>query len=107
MPITRGSHEAGRTAVTSTSHNRNPRPSLRVQDLAVGCVVWLPCKEDDDKTVKCIRELCCFNRELNEGGFNHPVVVLEVREDCFGHTLCSIAEVRLLYLISLVAALLT
>jgi hypothetical protein len=84
MPVTRSNREAGRTAVTpsSSSNNRDPRPSIKTQDLGVGCIVWLPSKRNDDKSIKSIREFCCTNRELQESGYNHPVAT-SVREPTY------------------------
>ncbi|PVH70752.1 hypothetical protein DL98DRAFT_521432 [Cadophora sp. DSE1049] len=95
MPATRISHEAGGNAIVrpSSSSNQNPRSHIKIQHLGVGCIVWLPSRGDDDKSIKCIRELCCSNRELQDGGYNHPVVVLKVSPNHFGDVVCSIVKV--------------
>jgi hypothetical protein len=78
-------------------NNQNPRPHIEVEHLGVGCIVWLPSREDDDKSIKCIREFCCSNRELSEGGYNHPVVVIKVNPNSFGDAVCSIVQVSYLH----------
>jgi len=95
MPATRISHEAGGNAIIrpSPSNNQNPRSHIKEQHLGVGCIVWLPSRGDDDKSIKCIRELCCSNQELQAGGYNHPVVVLKVSRNNFGDVVCSIIQV--------------
>ena len=109
MPVTRSTHEAGGMAITppSLSNNWNPRPNINAQEFGVGCIVWLPSRGDDDgKNIKCIREFCCSHRELQEGGYNHPVVVVTLSTNNFGDAVCSIVKVRHLYLFSVVATFL-
>jgi hypothetical protein len=106
MPVIHSRHEVGETAI-APSPSCNPRPSIETRHLGVGCIVWLPSiGDDDDKRIKCIKESCCFNRELQDGGYNHPVVVLKVSTNNFGDVVCSIVKVRYLYLFSLVVTFL-
>jgi len=102
MPATRISREAGGNAIMRPppSNNQNQRSRIKVQHLKVGCIVWLPSREDDDESIKCIRELCCSNQELQDGGYNHPVVVLQVSRNYFGDVVCSTVQGRHLYLLS-------
>jgi uncharacterized Zn-finger protein len=108
MPAIQISPEAsGNTIIRpSPSNNQNLRPHIKVQHLGVGCIVWLPSRGDDDKSIKCIREFCCSNRELQEGEYDHPVVVLKVSPNNLGDVVCSIVQVRHLYLFSLIATIL-
>lgn len=108
MPATLVNLEASGDAIVRPSppNNRNSRPHIKVQHLGVGCIVWLPSRGDDDKGIKCIREFCCSNRELQGGGYDHPVVVLKVSPNNFGDAVCSIVQVRHLYLFSLIATVL-
>jgi hypothetical protein len=57
-------------------------------------MVWLPSREDDNRGIKCGREFCCSNRELPEGGYDHPVVVLKVSPNNLGDEACSMIQVR-------------
>jgi hypothetical protein len=108
MPATWVSYEADGNAIVRPppSNNRNPRPRIKVQQLVVGCIVWLPSRGDDDKSIKCIAEFCCYGQELQDGGYNHPVVVLKVSPNNFGDAVCSIVQVMHLYLFSLIATVL-
>ena len=65
--------------------------------LGVGRIVWLLSREDDNKSIKCIREFCSSNRELSEGGYNYPVVVIKVNPNSFGDIVCSITQVSYLH----------
>ena len=108
MPATRISREAGGNAIMRPppSNNQNQRSRIKVQHLKVGCIVWLPSREDDDESIKCIRELCCSNQELQDGGYNHPVVVLKVSPNNFGDAVYSIVQVRHFYLYFLIVTVL-
>jgi hypothetical protein len=102
MLPTRISHEASGNAIIRPSplNNRRPRPHVKVQHLGVGCIVWLPARRDENKSIKCIREFCCSNGELQEGGYDHPVVVLKVSSNNLGDAVYSIVTVRHLHLFS-------
>ncbi|RDL37682.1 uncharacterized protein BP5553_05115 [Venustampulla echinocandica] len=69
---------------------RNRRPKVVLEQLGEGCIVWLPTKdENDDGTIKCIKERCCENKELHSEGYGHPILVLKIKQ----HGICSFAEV--------------
>lgn len=57
------------------------RPRLKVEEICVGCIVWLPPKVESDESIKCIRDgSCCGGGiELDGAGYNHPVVILQVQ----------------------------
>jgi hypothetical protein len=107
MSATRISYEASGNSIIrpSPSSNQNPRPHIKIQHLGVGCIVWLPSRGDDDRSIKCIRELCS-NQELQDGGYNHPVIVLKVSPNNFGDAVYSIVQVRHFYLYFLIVTVL-
>jgi hypothetical protein len=108
MSATRISYEAsGNSTIRPLpSSNQNPRSHIKIQHSGVGCIVWLPSKRDDGKSIKCIRELCCSNQELQDGGYNHPVIVLKVSPNNSGDAVCSIVPVRHFYLPFLIVTVL-
>ncbi|KAH6679310.1 hypothetical protein B0J14DRAFT_294746 [Halenospora varia] len=68
----------------------NLRPEVRIEQLGEGCIVWLPAKDENEPgTITCIRNSCCSNRELTKGGYNHPVLLLKIKQD----GICSFAQV--------------
>lgn len=71
------------------------RISLNASDVCVGCIVWLPARDFQQIGIKCDRELCCEQSELEEAGYNHPVIVLSIkqrhRSNNVGDLLCSVA----------------
>lgn len=71
------------------------RPKLRPEDICVGCIVWLPQKDVNEGGMKCRKDGCCQNSELEEKGYNHPVVVLEIKQRknsrTFGDLVCVVA----------------
>ncbi|CZT06977.1 uncharacterized protein RAG0_12547 [Rhynchosporium agropyri] len=56
------------------------RPPLRPGGICVGCIVWLPNKENQGPSIKCRNDGCCENVELKDEGYNHPVVVLKIKQ---------------------------
>jgi len=65
------------------------RHPIDVPSLAVGCIVWLPPKEENGKDVVC----SCHGGKLDSQGYDHPVVVLKlqgVREN-LNVSMCSVA----------------
>ncbi|KAH6700618.1 hypothetical protein BKA61DRAFT_529714 [Leptodontidium sp. MPI-SDFR-AT-0119] len=81
MPRTR---RQSRTAASSSGPPPNDsqayRPPLRSEDICVGCIVWLPIKENHGPSIKCRKDGCCGNEELKDEGYNHPVVVLKIKQ---------------------------
>lgn len=83
MPTTRS-----RTGQPGSPNNRsnsqhNGRQHIAIKELAPGCIVWLPAKAESDRNnnsmIKCIRLPCCGNEELNVKGYDHPVLILEIK----------------------------
>lgn len=67
----------------------NLRPEVRIEQLGEGCIVWLPAKDENEPgTITSIRNSCCSNRELTKGGYNHPVLLLKIKQD----GICSFAQ---------------
>ncbi|KAK0106866.1 hypothetical protein ONS95_003588 [Cadophora gregata] len=71
------------------------RPALKLGEVCVGCIVWLPSKDVTQQTIRCINNGCCDQEELNDGGHNHPVVVLKITQkkgsDVLGDLVCTVA----------------
>ena len=50
---------------------------MSIKQLGEVCIAWLPFrKESEDGIIKCIRDSCRFNNELDEESYNHPVSIL-------------------------------
>ena len=80
MPRTR---RKGRTASSGGSlpnDSQAYRLPLRPGDICVGYIVWLPIKENQGPSIKCRKDGCCGNEELKDEGYNHPVVVLKIKQ---------------------------
>ncbi|PMD28802.1 hypothetical protein L207DRAFT_642860 [Hyaloscypha variabilis F] len=92
MPRTqrRQERQATLSDVLPSNTWRDPRPEVRIEHLGEGCIVWLPAKDENETgTITCIRDSCCSNRELTKEGYNHPVLVLKIKQD----GICSFAQV--------------
>ena len=83
---------------TSPQHQQNNNPRLRLLpgDVCVGFVVWLPPYKSRNAAIHCTK-LSCAGEELGERGYDHPVVVLRIRqrEDSrvLGDLICTVAFV--------------
>ena len=91
---------ASRSA-TPPSAGPNNRPRIKPADLCVGCIVWLPQKDGQNGSILCSRENCCGGDELEDRGYNHPVVVLRIQQRSGSRTCgdltCSVAPVSTNY----------
>jgi hypothetical protein len=58
---------------------------LEARDICVGCIVWLPKYIPDGPSLQCIQSNC--SDVLGIGGYNHPVVVLSVRQNGTSRTI--------------------
>ncbi|KAH8685459.1 hypothetical protein BGZ60DRAFT_395218 [Tricladium varicosporioides] len=76
-------------------HTIVERPRVQPVDLCTGCIVWLPKKEPDRDEIYCNCGWCEYPFELNEDGYNHPVVVLRIKQrkgsSIPGDVLCDVA----------------
>lgn len=74
-----------------------PRPGLRAGDICVGCIVWLPSRKSKHAGIKCNKDACCGHAELGDGGYDHPVLVLNIKQrdesNIAGDLICSVAIV--------------
>ena len=59
---------------------RQLQQNMSMEDLSVGCVVWLHPKSPENKSIKCICEKCIARVELNNKAYNHPVLVVRKRQ---------------------------
>jgi hypothetical protein len=95
MPPTR-SHRASSAPVAppNNGHGQNDRPHVGAGEVCVGCIVWLPHKVPSASGIKCNKANCCGN-ELEDGGYEHPVVVLSVKQKAGSHVvgdlICTVA----------------
>jgi hypothetical protein len=73
---------------------------VKMGDICVGCIVWLPPRKSENPAIECSKSGCCGNEELNDAGYNHPVVVLKIRQrknsNVRGDLVCTVACVRFL-----------
>ncbi|KAH6662055.1 hypothetical protein B0J14DRAFT_707881 [Halenospora varia] len=74
---------------------RRERLILSARDLCVGCIVWLPERNIQQISIKCDKSICCGQSELGDGGYDHPVVVLSIKQrhgsTTIGDLKCSVA----------------
>lgn len=80
------------------SDRNSARPRVQAKDLCVGCIIWLPPKDSLNSVVTCVCAKCAVPEELEAAGYNHPVVVLRIRQKpqstTVGDLVCDIACVR-------------
>ncbi len=80
---------------SSTSPAQTEKPPLDPGDICVGCIVWLPPRELNNQCIKCEKRNCCGKTVLDDGGYNHPVVVVKIRQKkgsaLIGDLVCSVA----------------
>ncbi|OBT68204.1 hypothetical protein VE03_02383 [Pseudogymnoascus sp. 23342-1-I1] len=75
-----------------TSQRPDPRPSLNILDLEAGCIVWLPSKDlHSDSSISSSSSSDGGDKALEEKGYNHPVVVLEISKYNSGDKICLVA----------------
>ncbi|TVY15317.1 hypothetical protein LARI1_G009302 [Lachnellula arida] len=78
-----------------TNNLESSRSQVQPGDLCAGCIVWLPPKKAFDSEIRCSCRACEGAEELREGGYNHPVVVLRLRQrqnsSVPGDLICDIA----------------
>src|SRR6187402_1379532 len=86
------------SALPGASHSYRQQTDRRPIDpghLCVGCIVWLPPRNSHHSSVKCDRKGCCDGDELEDPGYDHPVVVLSIRQKTgsvqLGDLVCSVA----------------
>ncbi|PMD27099.1 hypothetical protein NA56DRAFT_743451 [Hyaloscypha hepaticicola] len=94
MPSTYHRQHAAAGLLPTRAQTNNRTPSLRSGDICRGCIVWLPPKTSHDDAVLCNRDGCCDRSALQEGGYDHPVVVLKIRQrensTLYGDILCTV-----------------
>jgi hypothetical protein len=70
-------------------------PHLNVADLYIGCIVWLPPRDPLQAGIKCDKANCCDNKELEDKGYNHPIIVLSIKQrdgsNVVGDLICCVA----------------
>jgi hypothetical protein len=70
--------------LANSAQEYQPRPPLITGDICVGCIVWLPPRNDLEEPINCNRNDCCGGEVLHDRGYNHPVVVMSIRQK--GHS---------------------
>lgn len=89
------------SSVPPLSSGNNGRALIEAKDLCVGCIVWLPSRVESNENIKCNKQNCC-NADLETGGYEHPVVVLSIRQKEGSHTrgdlVCTVACVWLFFI---------
>jgi len=88
------SHRASSAPVVPSSNRQSDRPHIEAGELCVGCIVWLPPKDLANGSIRCNRASCC-GRELDDDGYEHPVVVLSIKQregsHMLGDLICTVA----------------
>ena len=94
MPKRHESREARAFRVDGTQENvsrsqNGGRHPIDAPSLAVGCIVWLPPKEENGKDIVC----SCHGGKLDSQGYDHPVVVLKLQgvQGNLSVSMCSVA----------------
>ncbi|KAF8855501.1 hypothetical protein BDZ45DRAFT_502496 [Acephala macrosclerotiorum] len=94
MPRSTRPHRASSGPLVLPNNGQNSRPRVDPKDLCIGCTVWLPPKLEHNSSITCNKENCC-GRELEDGGYDHPVVVMKIRQRegsyTRGDVICTIA----------------
>lgn len=89
-------HAYGSALHAPPSPSRNvKRRKIRPADLCAGCIVWLPAKHDSNGGIKCCCARCPVAEGLDDGGYNHPVIVLKICQatdsNVRGNLVCEVA----------------
>ncbi|CZR60742.1 uncharacterized protein PAC_10638 [Phialocephala subalpina] len=94
MPQSTRPHRASSGSMVFPNNGQNSRPRVDPKDLCIGCIVWLPPKLEHHSSITCNKENCC-GRELDDGGYDHPVVVVKIRQRegsyTRGDVICTVA----------------
>jgi hypothetical protein len=81
--------------VSASPTRRTELPPVKMGDLCVGCIVWLPPRDSQSPAIKCSKAGCCGHGNLEDGGYNHSVVVLKIRQrkdsNVPGDLVCTVA----------------
>lgn len=97
MPQSKRSRRAGSGPIIFPRDWQDSRPRIDPKDLCIGCIVWLPPGSGYQIRVACDRENCC-DEKLDDAGYDHPVVVVKIRQREGSYTpgdvVCSVACVR-------------
>jgi len=88
-----------RPPISSPPSSQIVRPKVKSGDLCVGCIVWLPPRNLQHEAIKCCKIGCCDREELDDRGYNHPVIIMKIRQrkdsTKKGGLVCSVACVSL------------
>lgn len=99
MPPQSSRANAGARIAPPPAAGNNDRSDINVSDLCVGCIIWLPSKDSLHDNIKCDKDQCCGGGDLGEGGYNHPVIVLRIKQRpgsrVSGDLICSVACVSI------------
>lgn len=101
MPSTPRAYRASSTPIipSNNGNGHNDRPLVVAGDLCVGCIVWLPPRVLSANTLTCGTKNCC-GKELEDGGYDHPVVVLSMKQKegsyILGDLICTVACVGII-----------
>ena len=81
--------------VSASPTRQTETPSVKMGDLCVGCIVWLPARDLQAPPIKCSKAGCCGHDDLEDPGYNHPAVVLKIRQrknsNVPGDLVCTVA----------------
>jgi hypothetical protein len=67
------------------------RPVVKITDLCVGGIVWLPVKSELNGGIKCSCTDCGPAIDLEDLGYNHPVLVVRIKlNDNLSETVCDV-----------------
>ncbi|EPE35912.1 hypothetical protein GLAREA_05250 [Glarea lozoyensis ATCC 20868] len=70
---------------------QDDRPVVKITDLCVGCIVWLPAKSELNGGIKCTCTGCIQAVDLEDPGYNHPVLVVRIQlSDNLAETVCDV-----------------
>ena len=100
MPPNSRSHRASSAplVLSNEGHGHSDRLHIESGELCAGCIVWLPHKVLSAGSIRCSKANCC-GKELDDAGYEHPVVVLSIkhREGSYilGDLICTVATVSI------------
>jgi hypothetical protein len=103
MPSTSLVQQGATALLAAQPQNNQNTPAIISGDVCVGCIVWLPPKASyGNPPVLCNRLCCCGQAALEDRGYDHPVVVLKIRQrvnsSTIGDLVCTVACVGSVYL---------
>ncbi|KAF7861776.1 hypothetical protein EAF04_007659 [Stromatinia cepivora] len=89
LPESSASQKQGRG-----QNKKGSRESVLIEQLCVGCIVWMPEQKEGAESARCLMPQCpCNHSELDENGSEHHLVILNIFKTEKGEVRCLVGKV--------------